>query len=325
MIRPLSAPSKRIVVALAVSLLLHGWILLGTNIRLPRFPSSLPPLQARLEPLPSAPDKPQPQKKNPSQPRVAPGIKLHSASALAENLPPAETLPLALPLAVLPGERPLLPRKAQLTFAVTMGASKLEVGETIHTLQAVDGRYELQSVTRTMGIASMFKSFELTQTSSGDYSRESGLQPRQFVEERTELGNTKTTVVGFDFQTGRASYSQGGELSFPLDMQDSLSVLYQFPPLANTEIVSVPIGSSENIEAMQFEIINNETITTPFGKLLTVHLRKMHPANEAGWEIWLAREYRLFPVKMRIIETNGKVASETVITDIRVEDAPQEK
>ncbi len=322
MIRPLSAPTKRIVVALAVSLLLHGWILLGANIRLPRFPSDLPPMQARLEPLPSAPNQPQPQNKRTSQPRVAQGTNLSSASASSENLPPAETLPLALPLAAPPGERPLLPRKAQLTFAVYMGASNLEVGETVHTLQMMDDHYDLQAITKTKGIARLFKSFELTQTSNGDYSREAGLQPHQFVEERTELGNTKRTVVGFDFQTGRASYSQGGERSFPLDMQDSLSVLYQFPPLANTEIVSVPIGSSENIEAMQFEIINNETLSTPFGKLLAVHLKKMHAANEAGWEIWLAREYRLFPVKMRIIDADGKISSETIITDIRVEDAP---
>jgi hypothetical protein len=32
----------------------------------------------------------------------------------------------------------------------------------------------------------------------------------------------------------------------------------------------------------------------------------------------LAREYRLFPVKMRFIEKNGDVTGEAVITDIRV-------
>jgi hypothetical protein len=323
-ILPLSAPSRRIVVALAVSLLLHAWFFLGIHIRLPQFNSSLPPLQARLEPLPRAPELPRAENQRTSQPHITPGIKLKSASALSENLPPTETLPLALPLAVAPGERPLLPRRAQLTFAVTLGASDLVTGETIHTLEAVDNHYELQALTRSTGITRLFKSFELVQSSSGEYSRETGLLPQQYAEERTELNITRRSVASFDRESQRASYAQGAEQFLPPDLQDLLSVLYQFPPLDNTEIVYANISSGEKIETMQFEITNDETITTPFGKLLTIHLKKMHPANEAGWEIWLAREYRLFPVKMRIIEANGEIASETTITDIRVEESPQE-
>ena len=49
-----------------------------------------------------------------------------------------------------------------------------------------------------------------------------------------------------------------------------------------------------------------------------MHLHKMHAANEEGLDIWLAREYRLFPVKLRFTEKNGEVSGEAVITDIRV-------
>ena len=89
--------------------------------------------------------------------------------------------------------------------------------------------------------------------------------------------------------------------------------------MANTEIVSASVCNGKKIERYDFEIATNETIHTALGDLQTVHLRKIHQPNEEGLEVWLALEYRLFPVKMRIIERNGEVSGEVVITDIRAE------
>jgi hypothetical protein len=37
-----------------------------------------------------------------------------------------------------------------------------------------------------------------------------------------------------------------------------------------------------------------------------IHLVKQRAAGETATEIWLAREHRLMPVKMRIVEDDGK-------------------
>ena len=325
----LDTASRRIAFAIGISVLLHSLVLWGPNIQLPRFKSSLPLLTAKLEALPSAPAKPKTKHKaRPAAQKAAP-----EPAPKTETTPPPQDNPLAAsaPVAVSapvetetlasdanePVDRPPLPKHAQLTFAINKGTSNFRIGEAIHTLEINDGRYVLKATTSTVGIAKLFKSYELNQYSNGSYSKD-GLQPELFTEERKEKIGTQRNAVEFDHDAQRARFSNGLDVPLPPETQDILSVMYQFPPLAHTEIAEVSVSNGKKIEHYRFEIAANETIDTPLGKLLTVHLHKMHAANEEGLDIWLAREYRLFPVKMSFTEKNGEVSGEAVITDIRV-------
>ncbi len=334
----LSTPSRRIAFALAVSLLLHGWFIWGPSIRLPQSKPVLPPLTAKLQPLPAAPAKPKRVVKKHSQPAPAPLPEV-APTVTPTEIPLAASVPAVTEIAASAPEpaptmaqastpaanRPVLPHRAQLTFVVNKGTSSFQIGEAVHTLEIENGHYVLQSVTRTVGVARLFKSYQLTQYSSGSYTPQQGLQPEEFFEERVEQAGTQHTAVDFDWAAQRAHFSQGMEVALPPDTQDILSVMYQFPPLSDTELVALFVANSRKIERYEFEIAANEDIDTPLGRLQTVHLRKMHQPTEEGLEIWLAREYRLFPVKIRIVERNGDVSGEIIITDIRVEDAPQEE
>jgi hypothetical protein len=210
-----------------------------------------------------------------------------------------------------------LPRRAELTFNIHYGAGGGTIGETVHKLEIDDGRYVLYAVTRTVGLTSLFKSYQLTQYSSGSYSK-FGLQPEQYFEERKESSGTQRNTVEFDHAAQLAKFSNGKEMALPPDTLDFLSNMYQFPPLQGVTIAPVIVSNGRKIEHYDFEISPDEKIETPIGKLLTVRLHKLHGPNEEGLDIWLAREYRLFPVKMSFIERNGSVAAEAVITDIRV-------
>lgn len=344
----LDSTPRRIVFAILVSVLVHSLILWGPNIRLPRFESSLPALTARLEALPSEPPaKPRPKiKRKPAAPKTVPGPVPKTEMAASEKLPAsAASAPVAASAVAAASEpeaasapvaasapiaaktlaaesnrttdRPPLPKHAQLTFAIYMGTSHFRVGETVHTLDINDGRYVLKATTSTVGIAKLFKSYKLNQYSNGSYGPD-GLQPELFTEERIERIGTKRNAVEFDQTAHRAQFSNGIDMALPPETQDILSVMYQFPPLAHTEIAEVSVCNGKKIENYRFEVAVNETIDTPLGKLLTVHLHKMHAANEEGLDIWLAREYRLFPVKMSLTESNGEVSGEALITDIRV-------
>lgn len=343
----LDSTPRRIAFAFAVSVLVHSLILWGPNIQLPRFQPSLPALTARLEALPSAPPaKPGPKRKSkPAASKTAPAsiAKADTVPPLAS--PPAASAPVAASAVVaasapeaagaavaastpaatetLAAEsdkaayRPPLPRHAQLTFTIYMGTSHFRVGEATHTLDIDDGRYALKATTSTVGIAKLFKSYELNQNSNGSYGQD-GLQPERFTEERIERSGTQRNAVEFDHIAQRAQFSNGTDMALPPETQDILSVMYQLPTLANTEIAVVSVCKGKKIENYQFEVTVNETIDTPLGKLLTVHLHKMHAANEEGLDIWLAREYRLFPVKISFTEKSGEVPWEALITDIRV-------
>ncbi len=343
MIQLLSTSSQRIGFAIAFSLLLHGWLMLGPSISLPQFKSKLPPLVAKLQLIPTVPAKPRPKVKRPAKPvpaatpkplvkEIAPSepvaeIPLAASAPVATEVVASEVAPattLAQAPQVKPVERPLLPHRAQLTFAVNKGTSDFQIGETIQTMEIEDGHYVLQSVTRTVGVAKLFKSYQLTQYSSGSYTPEIGLQPEHFFEERAEQSGTQRNTMEFDHAAQLAHFSQGGEIALPADTQDILSILYQFPPVHGVDTVAIFVSNGKKIESYQFEVAYEQATATPLGALHTVHLSKIHTKNEEGLEIWLAQEYRLFPVKMRIIERNGEVSAEIIITDIRVEDAPQE-
>ena len=348
----LDSTPRRIVFAILVSVLVHSLILWGPNIRLPHFESSLPALTARLEALPSTPPaKAKPKKKRkPAIPKPAPAsasapapktettampqLPVSAASApvaasavATTSAPETSGAPVAASAPIeaktlasesnRPADRPPLPKHAQLTFAIYMGTSHFRVGETVHTLDINDGRYVLEATTSTVGIAKLFKSYKLNQYSNGSYGPD-GLQPELFTEERVERIGTQRNAVEFDHKAQRAQFSNGVDMALPQETQDILSVMYQFPPLAHTEIAEVSVCNGKKIENYRFEVAVNETIDTSLGKLLTVHLHKMHAADEEGLDIWLAREYRLFPVKISLTESNGEVSAEALITDIRV-------
>lgn len=326
----LDTSSRRIVFAIGFSVLMHSLVLWGPDIQLPRFKSSLPTLTAKLEALPSAtPAKPKPRKKRKTSPDTPKTIPKPSPQTepKPQDVPPVASPPVAASTPVetetlasvanKDSERPPLPKHAQLTFDINKGTSNFRVGETVHTLDIDDGRYVLKATTSTVGIAKVFKSYELNQYSNGSYTRY-GLLPELFTEERIEKISTQRNAVEFDHTAQLARFSSGVEVQLPPDTQDILSVLYQFPPLRGIETTSVSVSNGRKVEHYQFEIAADVAIDTPIGKLLTVRLRKMHAPNEEGLEIWLAREYRLFPVKMRFIDKNGEVTGEAVITDIRV-------
>lgn len=323
----LDSTPRRIALAIGISLLLHGLMLWGPEIRLPSFRPALPTLTAKLEALPAEATKPKPRRKPKAtaQPQVPaapapsaapqPDVAQAASTAVATSAPAAAE-PVAS-AADHAAERPPLPRQAQLTFAINKGTSNFRIGEAIHTLEIKAGRYVLKSTTTTVGLARLFKSYELDQYSNGSYDKD-GLHPELFTEERIEKVATQRSAVELDRAAQQARFSSGLEMALPPDTQDILSVLYQFPPLAHAETTTVSVCNGKKIEQYQFAVFANEMIDTPLGKLLTVRLSKIRGPNEEGLEIWLAREYRLFPVKMRFVERNGDITGEAVITDIRV-------
>jgi hypothetical protein len=337
----LSTTTRRISFAIALSLLVHALIFWLPQIELPRF-SRLPTLTAHLEEIhhdivvPKIKRKPKPKPKPappPPEPvaqaaeeiiplpasAVVPESSVAAASAVVPESAPVVSAPEPL-LAEKPANRPPLPRHAELRYAVYSGTSSFRIGESLHTLEMADGRYTLQAVTQTAGLVSLFKSYKVTQRSSGTVDAQ-GLHPEQYSEERVDRSGTLFTTADFNAVTQTATFSHGGVATISPDLQDILSMLYQFPPLPmGVEMVPVTIGNSKKIERYQFEIAYNEEIDTPLGSLHTVHFRKMHTLHEEGLELWIAQEYRFLPVKLRHIDRDGKVSAEVIITDIRVAD-----
>jgi hypothetical protein len=294
----------------------------------------MPPLTARLEPLPDRP-KSAPAKAA-SKPKVAqvaakPADQLAPVSAssvaVAETIAASDT-PVSTEAALAaaqpgeaPGQKPaLLPKHAQLVFSVYRGENGMYVGEVQHRLDITDLRYSIIAATRTAGVARWFKSYNLNQSSMGTVS-ENGLRPENFVEEKNDSGVQQEVSASFDWNAHVLHFSDGSSTTLGDTAQDALSMLYQLSltPL-NQEFIDLSMSNGRKLENYRLEIAVNETTETALGVLHTIHLRKMRPAGESGVEIWLAREYRMLPVKMQYIEPDGTISATISITDIRVSD-----
>jgi hypothetical protein len=307
-------PTRRIYFAIAFSAMIHAAILWLPQIQFPHERVHLPPLTVRLEHLPLPVDKPAAKPEPLSQlskPGDGPSTKKISrvANSMKEMEKSASTR--------------LFPKHVQLTFDVYKGADLSKVGELHHQLDIDRDRYTLKASQQTTGLSSLANDDQFNQTSHGKID-EHGLQPETFEEKKITGGSKQGLKATFDWASQKLRFSQSGDTELPTGTQDILSFMYQLSQLSipsmRVEFFPLPISDGTQLAQHQIEIGRAEDISTPMGKLRALHLRKMHAQGEAYFEIWLGLEYRLLPVKFRMVNALDKVTEEYVISDILAAD-----
>ena len=313
MIAAFRTPARRIALAILLSVLVHAVILWLPYIHFPQASVRLPPLTVRLEPLPK------PAEAVPDKPGLA---KPETADPLAESGDGTSAEPETRTLAAMSrtdatvATRPF-PRHLQLTFAVYRHAGGLMTGEIRQQLDIHGGRYNLTSVRRTAGLASLRSSDQLIQSSRGRIV-ETGLQPEIFEQQNITGSGTRDLRVTFDRAAGKLRYPDRSETALPADAQDALSFMYQLSQVPmQGEYFPLSVSDGAQLLQYQVEIGTKEDIATPMGQMPALHLRKMHDQGEAYFEIWLGLEYRLLPVRFRRMDGSGNMLEEFVVTGIR--------
>jgi hypothetical protein len=297
--------------AIVLSVLIHAAILWLPYIQLPQARVYLPPLSVKLEPLPK------PVETIAAKPE--PGYPLAKSEAGASAKPKTSAMAAMDRTEQTTAARPF-PKHLQLRFTVYNGADGFRIGEILQQLDIQGDRYNLKSVRQTSGLASLRNRDRLTQSSRGRIVA-TGLQPQVFEEERITNGGKQSIQATFDQTTQKLRFSQGGDTALPADAQDVLSILYQLSQIPmQGEFFPLPVSDGKQLQQYQIEIVANEEIDTPMGKLSTLHLRKMHIRGEAYFEIWLGLEYRLLPVKFSLDDGSDNVTEELVISGIRATD-----
>ena len=248
---------------------------------------------------------------------------IEAASAVAVIPEPVSISAIKAASAVAKVDEPVahpLPKHAQLKFAVYLGQDHFQIGEITHRLEISRDKYILKAETQTTGLARLFKSYQLIQTSHGKAGN-FGLQPEGYEEEQNVSSGKQKTNVTFNWAGNKLHFSHGGETELPPDAQDILSFLYQLSrlPLHN-KVISIAITTGKKLEKYELEIGAEEEIVTQMGKLRALPLRRLHSQGGDGMEVWLGLEYRLLPIKFRQIKRSSEMVLEVVISDIRVAD-----
>ncbi len=247
-----------------------------------------------------------------------------AASAPVASMPasaPAATTTGAEDYAATAASPPALPAHARLRFMAMAGSYRIYAGEIRHDLEIKDGHYTLHAELETKGLARLIKRYQNIQDSRGTATKEHGLRPDSFTEAKTDEHGTQHSEADFDWSAHRIRFASGASSPLPEGSQDILSFLYQLSQLPyNKTTLPLAISNGRKLEYYRLETGPEETIDSPIGKLVTLHLTKVHKPNEEGMEIWLAREYRLLPVKVRYYERDGSLAAEVLIREIRASD-----
>jgi hypothetical protein len=302
-IAALNSPALRITFAISLSVLLHGALLWLPYIQLPHTQIVLPPLTARLEPLPKPAERPA-AKQKPANPitRSNGSASTKAAAGTMAEMDKTEESSAARPF----------PKHVRLTFVVLKGADGSRTGEIRHQLDISGDSYNLKSVRQTSGLTSLSNSDRL-----GDH----GLQPETYEEEAITKAGRQSLQATFDRPAQKLRFSRGSETALSADAQDALSFMYQLSQLSmRGEYFPLPVSDGAQLQQYQIEIGLKMDLSTPMGKLHTLQLRTMHAPGEAYFEIWLGLEYRLLPVKFSRVDGSDNVIEEFVITDIRATD-----
>ncbi len=329
--------STRLLAAAGFSIAAHAMLISGSWLTLAEPEPALPPLTARLEPLPppvqSVPRRVTSPRRIASAPPGAPFAPAVIPDAPVQTTEPAP-MPAAPPVAVastapttfaLPETPPLpsFPRKGRITYLLTMGPDHTPVGRTVQTWEFEGDRYRLGSQSESTGLIELFRPHRYHYLSQGTLS-DQGLRPERFLASIKRGGRTEEMLAVFNWSERRAHLGrvpQQTTVALPAGSQDVISFMYQLalaPPAAGR--IHLPFTRGSRLETVSFDVLPEETMDTPLGRLRTVPVVQVRENGSESLAVWLATDYRHLPVRIRFFSRDGELSGEQLVSEIRVGD-----
>ncbi|MBM3360642.1 MAG: DUF3108 domain-containing protein [Betaproteobacteria bacterium] len=173
-----------------------------------------------------------------------------------------------------------------------------------------NNQYSIKNEVEAKGFVSLFYWNKLQQTSDGILTPE-GLKPKNY---HYQFGSKIDNFAVFDWDAKKIITTTNGKIN-EFDMlegsQDMLSFMYQFmfePPLTKMKIY---ITNGKNYKPYDYSYIGEEVIETDVDKILTLHIAKFNYNNEERIDLWLAKDYKYLPIKIRKTEKDGSILDQS--------------
>ncbi|MGE0805837.1 MAG: DUF3108 domain-containing protein [Burkholderiaceae bacterium] len=192
-----------------------------------------------------------------------------------------------------------------------------QVAEVDYLFELREGSYRLYTEGRASGLMAWFYRGALVQLSSGTLGAQ-GLTTQRYLEKRGERALRETSV---DARSGEIVFDAGARASAPPGLQDRLSVLVQLSLLLQAQperfaagaSIALPMLGSSSIDATPWRVLGDETVATPVGAVPAVRLsRRSADPRDPVVDVWLARDGRLFPVRLLAVDPSGRVLDQVV-------------
>lgn len=258
-----------------------------------------------------------------AQAAVEPELPASAASA-AET---AVSAPLAAASAPPTPEAPPFewPPSTRLSYTLTGNYQGPVHGDARVEWLRRGGRYQVHL---DVSIGPRLAPFVTRRMSSDGELTEDGLRPQRY-EETTQvpLRSPRLNVVTLDPQ--RVVLASGREAERPPGVQDTASQFVQLTWLFTTqpqrlrvgEAVDFPLALPRRLDRWFYDVVAEELLETPAGRVPTFHLKPRRESRRAGEllvDTWIAPTLQYLPVRIRIEQ------DEQTWADLLIERLPQQ-
>ncbi|WP_332674472.1 DUF3108 domain-containing protein [Aromatoleum sp.] len=253
-----------------------------------------------------------------SAPSAAPEVDADALSASsADSVTNLAVEPAAQPVAAPADSRKFSsagwPRRGDIRFRVMLGEPGFEVGEAHHEWSHDRKRYRMSVSLETTGVVDLFRKLRYQQHSEGRVGPK-GLQPERFG---VEQSGRKPESAEFDWQGGQVTMRRGDRTrTAPIEPgdQDVLSLWHQ---LGIVGVAGLPhelnVVSGKSAKRSVLEAVGVERPALPIGQLEALRVRARALDGKLSIDIWLARDYGMLPVRIRIVDDKGEVLDQQAV------------
>ncbi len=191
----------------------------------------------------------------------------------------------------------------------SLDSSPVGAAKTTYLLEQ-DNHYSIRNEVEAKGFVSLFYWNKVVQTSDGLITPD-GLRPINY---HYQFGSKIDNLAVFDWESKKIIITVNGnksEIEMQEGSQDMLSVMYQFmfePPLTKMKLY---VTNGKNYKPYDYAYVGDEILETDVDKIETMHIAKFNYTNEERIDLWLAKDYRFIPVKIRKTEKDGSILDQS--------------
>ena len=198
----------------------------------------------------------------------------------------------------------VLPFKA----SYTLKKGGLSIGHVDRELkQDSNGDYIFESLSKPIGIATVFVKDEIKETSHWRLI-ENNFRPESYSYQRTGGKKDRHVKLVFDWETKKVTNiinDDAWKMDIPENVQDKL--LYQLTIMydlaeAGSEL-SYEVADGGRLKDYSFRVLSHETISTDIGELKTIKIRRNH--KQKTITIWCAVDRNYLPVRIEQSDDEG--------------------
>ena len=218
---------------------------------------------------------------------------------------PAPPPPVAAPEAPTKPRRiaRALPEKLVLVYNVLAGEGGFKLGQATYTWQVKEDHYRLESVAQASGLASLFVSGSIVQTSAGRIG-DNGLIPELFSQSKSER---RQDTARFDWGNKQLYLPNGGEV-LRKGTQDLLSFPFHLAMTVaeGNDAWQMPVTNGRKLKDYLFQVVGREHLEMGREQVDTLHVQGGR-TGEGTLDVWLAPGRHWLPQRIRTQDQKGKV------------------